>query len=228
MVVIGGEKYLWPYPDSDTILAFAWWYSEENSDKRYLMGWVASRMRLTRKNTMPSHPIIHWSGPRPFPYGQRSQSLPSFPLCIICVVEKLTMKSSLPMLWRHIWGAEVQRHSFLISALDEGKLSTSQPSHFTPGKNPWHPLYSGLGGPHRWSGLYWRREKSPATAGISGGAVGWGTALQAGRSRVRFPMVSLEFFIDIVLPAALWPWVYSVSDRNEYQVYFLGVKAAGA
>jgi hypothetical protein len=26
-----------------------------------------------------------------------------------------------------------------------------------------------------------------------GGAVGWGTALQAGRSRVRLPMVSLEF-----------------------------------
>jgi hypothetical protein len=24
---------------------------------------------------------------------------------------------------------------------------------------------------------------------------------------VRFPMVSLEFFIDIILPAALWPWV---------------------
>ena len=27
--------------------------------------------------------------------------------------------------------------------------------------------------------------------------------LQAGRSWVRFPMVSLEFFIDIILPAAL-------------------------
>jgi hypothetical protein len=26
-------------------------------------------------------------------------------------------------------------------------------------------------------------------------------------SRVRFPMVSLEFFIDIILPAALWSWV---------------------
>ena len=39
-----------------------------------------------------------------------------------------------------------------------------------------------------------------------GSAVGWGTALQVGRSRVRFPMVSLEFFIDIILPASLWPW----------------------
>ena len=35
-----------------------------------------------------------------------------------------------------------------------------------------------------------------------GGAVGWGTVLQAWRSRVRFPMVSLEFFIVIILPAA--------------------------
>jgi len=39
-----------------------------------------------------------------------------------------------------------------------------------------------------------------------GSAGGWGTALQVGRSRVRFPMMSLEFFIDIILPAALWLW----------------------
>jgi len=32
------------------------------------------------------------------------------------------------------------------------------------------------------------------------------TALQFGRSRVRSPMVSLKFFTDIILPAALWPW----------------------
>ena len=37
----------------------------------------------------------------------------------------------------------------------------------------------------------------------AGGAVGSGTALQAGRSRVRFPIVSSEFYFDIILPLAL-------------------------
>jgi hypothetical protein len=41
--------------------------------------------------------------------------------------------------------------------------------------------------------------------GARGSAVDLGTALQVGRSRVRFP-ISLDFFIDIILPAALWPW----------------------
>jgi len=32
------------------------------------------------------------------------------------------------------------------------------------------------------------------------------SALQARRLGGQFPLVSLEFFIDIILPAALWPW----------------------
>jgi hypothetical protein len=48
---------------------------------------------------------------------------------------------------------------------------------------------------------------------------------QFGRSRFRFPMVSLEFVIDIILPAVLCgPGVDSASNRNEYQEYFLEVK----
>jgi hypothetical protein len=33
-----------------------------------------------------------------------------------------------------------------------------------------------------------------------------GSVLQIGRPLVRFQMVSLAFFIDIILPIALWPW----------------------
>jgi hypothetical protein len=58
-------------------------------------------------------------------------------------------------------------------------------------------------------------------AGVGGGVVGGGTVLQTGRSRVLFPMVSLEFFMG-------GPGVDSASNRKEYQEYFLGVKAAGA
>ena len=59
--------------------------------------------------------------------------------------------------------------------------------------------------------LTWSRFRlfflmTTVSLGARGRAVGWGTALQARRSRVRFPMVSLEFFIDINLSVALWPW----------------------
>jgi hypothetical protein len=42
--------------------------------------------------------------------------------------------------------------------------------------------------------------------GARGGAVDGGTALKTGRLRVRFPMVPLQFSIDTILPAELWPW----------------------
>jgi hypothetical protein len=42
--------------------------------------------------------------------------------------------------------------------------------------------------------------------GARSGVVSWGTVLQAGRLQVQFPTVSLDFFIDMILPAALWPW----------------------
>jgi len=49
-------------------------------------------------------------------------------------------------------------------------------------------------------------DQNSTECGVRSGAFSWGTAPQAGRSRVWFPMVSLDFFIDIILPAALWPW----------------------
>ena len=42
-----------------------------------------------------------------------------------------------------------------------------------------------------------------------------------------FPMGTLRFFIDIILPATVWPYspgANSFSNRNAYQVCFLGGK----
>jgi hypothetical protein len=53
--------------------------------------------------------------------------------------------------------------------------------------------------------------------------------LQIGRSLIRSQMVSVEFFIDIKFFRSHYgPGVDSASNRNEYQEYFMGVKAAGA
>jgi hypothetical protein len=41
-------------------------------------------------------------------------------------------------------------------------------------------------------------------------------------------MVSFVFFSDIIPPVVIEPWVESNSNRKEYQVYLLEVKAAGA
>ena len=55
------------------------------------------------------------------------------------------------------------------------------------------------------------------------GAVGWDTAIQTGRSRVRIQNASLGFFTQLILPAALWPW-----DRlSLYQKWELGYLLCG-
>jgi len=73
------------------------------------------------------------------------------------------------------------------------KTYIDSPHHLQLNTNHFHPLNTTI---------MWKYFLS----GVRGGAVGWGTALQVGRSRVRFPMMLLEFFIDIILLAALWPW----------------------
>jgi len=43
----------------------------------------------------------------------------------------------------------------------------------------------------------------------------------ARRSRLRFPKVSLELIIDLILPAALWHWDrLSLKKKSEYQEQF--------
>ena len=65
-------------------------------------------------------------------------------------------------------------------------------------------------------------------SGARGAAVGWGTALQTGRSRVRFPMVSSDFFhwhnpSGRTMPLGSTQPLTEMSTRN----VSCGVKAAG-
>jgi hypothetical protein len=48
--------------------------------------------------------------------------------------------------------------------------------------------------------------------------------LQAGRSRIRFPMMLSDFSLTYSFRPHYGPGVDSVSRRNEYQEYFLGSK----
>jgi hypothetical protein len=54
-------------------------------------------------------------------------------------------------------GVHVQLYLFLTSLLDDG-WSMPRPSHFTPSKELWCPLYRRLARPQQLYGWVWRRE----------------------------------------------------------------------
>jgi hypothetical protein len=60
--------------------------------------------------------------------------------------------------------------------------------------------------------------------GARGSVVGWGTILQAGRLQFRFTVRSLNFLIDVILPAAVWPWGRLSLWQKWERGLFLGVK----
>jgi hypothetical protein len=55
----------------------------------------------------------------------------------------------------------------------------------------------------------------------------WGHMVAQLIETLRFLMVSLEFFIDLILSAALGSGVDSASNRNECKEYSWGIRAAG-
>jgi len=60
---------------------------------------------------------------------------------------------------------------------------------------------------------------------LSGGAMSGGAALQAGRLRFRFTVVSMEIFIEIILPTALCPWGRLSVEQKKIPGIFLRGKA---
>lgn len=70
--------------------------------------------------------------------------------------ENKRVKSSLSTPWTHKQAEEVQLHTFLSSALVGGQWSPARP--LSIGKEFRYALNTRMGGSHRRSGQFWRRE----------------------------------------------------------------------
>jgi hypothetical protein len=64
------------------------------------------------------------------------------------------------------WGAEIQLHAFLTSALDEWEWSASSPGRFTPRESPLYQLDRRLGGLQSRSGRGGEEKYSQPPPGI--------------------------------------------------------------
>jgi hypothetical protein len=88
------------------------------------------------------------------------------------------------------------------NALCRGSVYTSRSSVTSISPVDWLLLKFDMG--HSLNFAYFRSYKAitiPFSVLYFGG-----TALQTGRSRVQFPIGSIQFFVDFILPAPLWPW----------------------
>jgi hypothetical protein len=65
--------------------------------------------------------------------------------------------------------------------------------------------------------LSWKSWFTSYIYGTLNTVVGWGTMLQAGKTRFRVPAKSLDFSIDLNLQPHYGPEVDSAANRNEYQ-----------
>jgi hypothetical protein len=78
----------------------------------------------------------------------------------------MKVKLSVLSLLRLTGGVEVQLRSFLTSALDGGKWSTTHTGRFTHGKGHRYPLNRRLGGPQTQHGLYCCRDSNCGSSSL--------------------------------------------------------------
>jgi hypothetical protein len=135
--------------------------------------------------------------------GQNPLPSTSFPIHYTLIIqisdamwsELLTAKLNKPQI--HVMSCDVTEN---LDIYDKNRITTSEPTC----TRAWIPDHN------YWTLVWFKiiRESS---------VVGWGSILQADRSRVEFLMRSLDFSIDLSFQPNYGPDVDSASNRNEYQ-----------